>query len=220
MTREGINSMKFIKLIRSHTNKIFYSFCLLLIIISILIIGIRNNGFNTFSKGIDRSEYEHVVSQYSILFANTIFQFSTTDILLDNVEVSDSKESTYNLSKILAKPCLVLRFTELNCQQCVDDAVSSLMNHVRQSPQLNAIILTSYSNAQDLYIFKHLHKIDIPIYNLGEERLQLPIEDIDTPYFFISDETLIAKEVFIPDKSINDLTSEYLRVITHKYFRN
>jgi len=111
---------------------------------------------------------------------------------------------------------LVFRFSGLFCDKCIDD----LMNRIRQTfPDLaennKIILLCSEVNPrmkEDYYGKKLLS------YQSGD--MNLPLEKVSIPFFFIIDESRISKLVFVPDISKPSLTDYYLRIIKHRFFLN
>lgn len=57
-------------------------------------------------------------------------------------------------------------------------------------------------------------KLNIPIYILPSNNLGIQIEKQNNiPYYFVLNNDLEIRNVFIPDKEKRDLTKEYLRMI-------
>lgn len=72
------------------------------------------------------------------------------------------------LYELISKPTLVLRYSEINCQSCVDSVLLWVNSFIKSVGADNVVILATYKNHRDLQIFKRLHHINIQINNLIE----------------------------------------------------
>jgi hypothetical protein len=56
------------------------------------------------------------------------------------------------------------------------------------------------------------------VYNVSD--LNIQADSTGLPYYFILDRNLNISNIFIPNKSAPDLTNNYLKTITNRYFIN
>lgn len=104
---------------------------------------------------------------------------------------------------------LVLRFSETNCNICIDTEVENLLKFSKKVDSVNIVLIGSYSNERARWMRKSKFKI----FNLRDQVLGLPLDDQNVPYYFILDEDLSAKSVFIPFKELPGLTEKYFELI-------
>lgn len=124
--------------------------------------------------------------------------------------LKDMKGNTYTLDSILKKPFLFFRFSEYNCEMCIQseiDLINKLDSH-------NMIIgLASYKNSRTLAIAKEKYNIQFPIYQLSYEESQLTLpfslEGNGTPYLFFINTDFKAKHIFIPSKELPEISTQY-----------
>ncbi len=75
--------------------------------------------------------------------------------------VKDISGKSYRMDSIFAKPCLVFRFSELNCENCIKSSIDL----IRESKVGNHIIgLASYNNMRMLHLAPKKYGISFPIY--------------------------------------------------------
>lgn len=133
------------------------------------------------------------------------------------IEINDGKKNISTFEGIVNSKKLVFRYTELHCDVCVDKQIEAIKKISKKIGKKNIIILTEYENLKNLIIFKRLNSLSIPIFNL-QNKFNLPIEELDSPYYFVVDKDFVIKDLFIPIKEIENYTNKYLNIIYKKHF--
>jgi hypothetical protein len=147
-----------------------------------------------------------------------IAKYSENISIKKEILISNEK-GKFKLDKIIDNGFkLVLRYTELNCQSCVDTELSSLQNLANKIGMEKIVILASYKNNEDLIKFKRLNKLKLPMYNV--DSLSIPLENMNIPFYFICDKEFKTKLVFIPKKEISNLTVDYLKLVEKIFKEN
>lgn len=81
----------------------------------------------------------------------------------------------------------------------------------------NLLFLGSYENNRIFNREKKLYGIDtFKTYNALS--LNIPLEELGFPYFFVLNENLTIFHIVIPDKNTPALTQKYLEIINERYF--
>lgn len=112
----------------------------------------------------------------------------------------------------------VCRFSELNCERCIKAAVKEIVSYADSIGKENILFLASYSNK--LYFDRVPNTYDIgTIEMLNWKTLDIPIESLGFPYYFVLDSFMTIHELFLPQKETPKITQEYLRLINDKYFK-
>jgi len=136
------------------------------------------------------------------------FQLFTEGAELNpRLEVCDEKGDTLAIDSIISKPVLVLRYSELNCQSCVDD----LLTTIKESDLFNAsntLLLAYYSEPAYLYQFKRMNRLELPVFSI--QYTGLPPDTLNLPYFFLMNSKLQISNVFIPEEGNTDAINTYL----------
>jgi hypothetical protein len=159
------------------------------------------------------SSNEHYLSLLENMINNSI--------LLENGSLAGSKifdEDEKEVNKDLLfkeSPVLVLRFSKLNCSDCVLKYINTIKEVIRKD-SIKTIMISDYNSRRDLGLFKRMNGIKNHIYNcdlfiLGEEQ---------TPYFCIINEKGKVCNVFFPNDNFPKLTVNYLNRIGEKYFKS
>jgi hypothetical protein len=180
------------------------------------------NAFLIFSLNqkskFNPDEIEQVKSMYHLLFNNTFIQLKSENHILRNVQGNINDNDNISLKPLLSDNVkLIFRFSEYHCSMCIENALMPLVKYSKIIGVENIIILASYKNARTLNIFIKKNAPGIKVFNT-KEKLDIPMEEWDTPYFFIADNTMKAQLIFIPVKEIVGYTEEYLKIINQRYY--
>lgn len=122
------------------------------------------------------------------------------------------------LSDIMSDNTLVLRYSEMHCDVCIDSIVSKLNIYQDSIGLQNIVLFTSTKNMNYVKKFKRVNNIHFDIYGISNA-LDSVLVDIGMPYLFVYsfvDERI--NNVFVPQKENVKFTYEYLHSILLKYY--
>ena len=85
---------------------------------------------------------------------------------------------------IIDNPKLVFRFSELNCDKCIDAQIRNLNEYVDSIELQNIILLTDFQSLGYMRSFQKSNKVKFAIYNM-EAEIDSVLVNIDLPYFFV-----------------------------------
>ncbi|MDD2529531.1 MAG: hypothetical protein PHT26_15960 [Lentimicrobiaceae bacterium] len=185
----------------------------ILTILNIALIAVLIFGrFLWAGNGISKDEYNRVVASLKSLHANqkTLMQFQlfTEGAKLNpQLEVFNEIGDTLAINNIISKPVLVLRYSELNCQSCVDD----MLTEIKEDAIFNAtntLLLAYYSEPAYLYQFKRMNRLELPVFSI--QHTGLPPDTLNIPYFFLINSNLQINNVYIPEEGDTDAINTYL----------
>lgn len=173
---------------------------LLIVLIAInLLLNFKLNQAKKESQ-YDRSQY-HFYSLFSkgLKFNNRLtYQYQNSQIA--DVELIDENGDNFQLSDILNKKTLIIRYSHLSCTQCVD-SIFSIINSIAFS---DCLVLAEYDNPQSLGAFFRTNQPEYPIFNCRQN--VIPFDTLNTPYAFITDSNLRISSFFIPAKEDMEYT--------------
>jgi hypothetical protein len=159
--------------------------------------------------------------ELNLLKVNFNYSFTNNNILLSDVVMKDFANNMVllkNKFKPTQKYFLICRFSEYQCESCIKSAISILYRFSNSIGMDNVILLGTYQNNRIFNQQKATYDIhDFQVYNTAS--VNLPIDKVNYPYYFILDNELRVSDVFMPDKAIPTLTREYLLLITKRYFQ-
>ncbi len=201
---------------------------LVLIIISLLAI----NGFallriNKFKQKAmteramrynDEKEKDELIT-YKVNFTANILN---SNLQLDNIIIKDSLSKIIPLKEIFnskQKQILVFRFSQLNCESCVNSSIQILRKWVDSIGVKNVLFLGNHRNNK---VFRKT----IPLYSIQGMKvyngpaINIPAEELGYPYYFVLDSSLQISNVFVPDKATPSITNKYLEYIKKKFSLN
>jgi len=154
------------------------------------------------------------------LRASTFYQLHMQDLKLSGrLRVEDANGLEWPISRLIGSgPKIILRYSNLNCQVCVDDEIGRLRQVASKIGAEKILILSSYSNARSLQAFKRANQLNSEVYNLGDTRLGLPSEAANVPCVFVTDPSLRIMLTHVPTKEIPELSNVFYKVALKRYF--
>ena len=112
---------------------------------------------------------------------------------------------------------LVCRFSEYDCEQCVDYAIQKASESVKKlSLNMEIILLGNYENNHALkaYCSNISKTVTASVYNFPGRLF--PIDENGNPYYFVTDNSLKVYDVFSPDKMDVAMTDTYFELLSQK----
>jgi len=138
---------------------------------------------------------------------------------IPDVYVKKNNEDSVKLSFLIGQSCKVIfRFTESDCDACVNHTLDNIERACTSIKPENFIVLTSYYNIREFNAFINAHKLKLRVYCIPNECLRIPLEKTNTPYLFVLDHSMLTKFVFIPAKEVNNFTQDYLQTLQKRLF--
>jgi hypothetical protein len=154
----------------------------------------------------------------NILENKVIYQVkSGNDRVATTAMLKDENGKSHALSDIIKdNDKLVLRFTENDCQSCVESMFRQLSEHAAGLKKEDVIILVTYSNMNSLKHLFEKYGIAEHIYNIDEKEMAANYaETLNAPYFFVIKPDGTERMVFFPEGPIlYELTEEYLKIVS------
>jgi len=136
-------------------------------------------------------------------------------LILTNA-ITNTKTSMQEIAK--DSPILILRFTEYSCHACVEQSFKTINNIPHPFRKGKFIIIASYESLRALLLFKADNNINYSIYTLkNNDSLNVPLESLNFPYFFILNGESEATSIFYPLTSDPELTNDYFVIVRYKY---
>lgn len=145
----------------------------------------------------------------------SIYQLQNEGVKIDKATYVEDEKGQKHLLKDLLKsgPKLVFRYSEVNCQTCVESEIVPLINFMAENGNDKVIFLTTYQDRKYLLDFKRFNKIKTEIYNIPENGLGLPIEKLNIPYLFVIDANMQTNLIFIPEKNRENVSLTYYKIV-------
>lgn len=114
--------------------------------------------------------------------------------------------------KNLETPTLIIKYSELNCQICVD-SILKITNKLKEK-NFPYFYVADYKYKRDLILFKRVNKIAESIYSTN---IKSHFDTLNIPYVYIIDKDLVQKSVFIPKKDDIKKFQKYLNEVLSFY---
>lgn len=122
-----------------------------------------------------------------------------------------------NLHEVVNGNKLILNFSELNCNTCVDEQIEYINEYADLIGVSNVLIFVTCNDYSLVRKLKKMNNLKFELFNLGDS-LSNVIRDIGFPYFFVIDESMRINSIFIPEKNNKKLTFTYLDSVLKNYY--
>ena len=123
-------------------------------------------------------------------------------------------------TEIFKKNSVVLRYSEMNCNDCIQAEIDVLL----QNKSIEVLLIADYHNKRDLFVYYNELKkrglSDFMLYNVPVGGFDLPIEKINKPFYFCVSSDLKITNIFIPQKNKPKLSESYLITASKNFLGN
>lgn len=167
--------------------------------------------FLDYLKNVDykyNKQISNWESAYYMLKEDIILNFQNNGLQLcpDEIVFEDGLDE-HKLKDVILNKSLVVRLSQLHCGTCVN----TLMSLLQRSNMKEVIFLIDYEDRrflEDLKLYKITgHYLKTKFLN------NVPIENMNIPYLFVSDENLVVNKIYIPHDSMTEHTLLYLKYL-------
>ena len=154
-----------------------------------------------------------------MLLNNIYYQGESEGAVMDGALQTESESGDVSslAALVSGKPLLFLRYSQLNCNLCVDHSLNYLKTIADSIGSDNIVILASYNTMRELALFKRVNQIRFPVYRIEDNSLGIPADKYSFPFLFITNKSLTATHLHIPDKDVPQLDRILLSVITRRF---
>ncbi len=159
--------------------------------------------------------------QLQSLMYNDSLRINLTKPNIDkSLKLWDEKDDEIVLEQLVNTPKLIYTFSKLSCHSCIENEFTLLKKFADKIGQENIILILNYSDINNMYRFKRINELErFKVYNCKNNYFHLKLTLENIPYYFIIENDLIIKALFVPDKSLNNLTQWYFNLIKIRYFK-
>ncbi len=171
------------------------------------ILNAKNESLNKENNFIEGNYQEHILKEN--------YEFESSNLMLcDTMTLFDEFGNKFNIGQIVNnRNLMVLKFSEISCDICVDSITSILKNYIEDKYQSQIIVISNYSHPKYIFRYRRLNDVNFSVYTDVYNNFELPVDSLDTPYLFILNEYLQVMNVFIPLKRLPDQSINYFSSI-------
>lgn len=149
----------------------------------------------------------------AILASDYLTAMKYNNMQINEVTAKNVKDSAFTLPQLCtAKYTLVMRYSYIHCNACVD-SIMVILNDFSKQTGIKPLILSQYANRRDYINFVRVNQIKQPIYCV-EDTLCIA-DNLDVPYLFVLDSDMKCNNFFIPRKEYTKGAKMYLNSIRH-----
>lgn len=122
-----------------------------------------------------------------------------------------SKKIKINLLDLIKnKKLLIIRYTQIGCNACVDSTFK-LLNRYENLKKYKIITVVDFDNTDYYLKWRKISEFDGDVFWLKKGDILYPVEQGNNSYIFTLGNDLNAQSLFIPNSSHVDLLKEYLQ---------
>lgn len=187
---------------------------------------------------INSLRYKKILLQYkqeiaSVVEANDIIEQILINRELNTIrniglqinikqKITDEKGNKISITELLNKsPKIIFRYSELNCQLCIEEEIKILLKYINDIGFDNILFFSTYNSTRDLFLFKRINQLqNFKIYNLKEEKLNIPIDSLNIPYVFLVDSSGNVVMLHIPEKTKPEFSEQFYNVVISRLASN
>ena len=134
-----------------------------------------------------------------------------TRFLCDDIVIVDSNDSIIAYKSVFDKRKLVVRYSNLDCNVCVDSIIKYSKLLATDIGRDKIVVCAKYDNKRDFHLLSRINKNVLDIYKVDDTLLNL--DDKGTPYMFVINDDNTISHVFIPHKEYPNLMMWYFDVV-------
>ena len=137
-------------------------------------------------------------------------------------KVTDENGNKISITELLNNsPKIIFRYSGLNCQLCIEEEIKILRKYINDIGFDNILFFSTYNSTRDLFLFKRINQLqDFEIFNLKEEKLNIPIDSLNIPYVFLIDSFGNAVMLHIPEKTKPEFSEQFYKVVLSRLASN
>lgn len=196
--------------------KIPYVIILILIVLNtILAYKIKSNN-NDFAKiySLLNNKIEKNKTEFLTYERNFLKEQENENLpLKGNLKLIDIDGKTILAKDVFKENSVVLRYSELNCHECIDSEINNLVS-LKDKIKKEVVLIASYQEPRDLFVFyKEFQKKglnNIRMYLLSDTIGALPLDKFNVPYYFCVNSGLEMTGFFLPKKEKPTMSKVYL----------
>ena len=200
--------------------KFYYLFIIVAIVMSISAIAVT---IDRKSGAASRSIPGSGIDTLELISAATINTYRMNDLRLQPAALkSFTDDQTSSLSKAVSGGAtIVLQYSQLNCEMCVDSALTYLNAFLKRTGTSNVVIIAATDSRRWLSFFVRINHLDPQtVYYVKNRDLDglYGREVPNFPFIYFTDSTLAVTDVFFPIKEIPQLSNIYYDEMLAKHF--
>lgn len=165
------------------------------------------------------SEISLVRNEIGELLFKEIVKYQINNTRIENAFLYDVDGDSIQLFEFFKHSRIVLHYSELSCLDCVNEEINRLKSISDQIGKDRLLIIASYFNKRDLFLFKRINGlVDIDVYRIKENATGLISDSLNIPTIMIIDSTLCIRETFFPNVLYPGKSEKYFNNMLKKYF--
>jgi len=125
--------------------------------------------------------------------------------------ISESFDTVKLKDFVNSNPILIFRYPKINCDNCVNILIKNIVELLNIYEIDQITFFAYYDKVSSLSNLKRLNQLQNKIYMI--KNLDIEIENLNSPYFFLLNQDFKIEYVYIPDKKYSGRTKSYLKFI-------
>lgn len=199
--------------------KVLYIVCIVSIVLLFTngIVMIVKGKETNHLKAINQKLVEHLgLNEYS---DSVEIAAQALDLTVLGAEFKTIDSQPVLLKELIEDHTLIFKYSEFSCTQCVEQELALLKKEMELIGKQNVIVLTDYSDPTQLYRFLRINKLEgVNVCLFERNAFDLFEDEVVSSYYFILDDRLNLKSLFVPYDKYSERTLQYYDIINFHFF--
>ncbi|GAO41953.1 hypothetical protein FPE01S_01_09660 [Flavihumibacter petaseus NBRC 106054] len=167
----------------------------------------------------DSMNYVNFKLQYVTQQIDLAFKEGNRAVTLEKVlayHLKDGKrQQPFRLSELATgnKRKLIIRYTEIGCNQCADKVVSLIKSNKGIERDYETIVLVDFSNYDSYLKWRKISEVDFPVFWVKKGDMPYGVEKDNNSYVFVLNPNAAATSFFIPDSRFESYIATYVNTL-------
>ncbi|MFY0593725.1 hypothetical protein [Roseivirga sp.] len=155
------------------------------------------------------------------IFAQDLYiEQKTNDLKINPLVEGKAINQEILLSNLLKQEhkISILRINDSNCTLCIEAELEDVIFFKSILNDSKIAIFATFNSKRSLNLMlKGLAELNIPVFLIKDRELNLPIEQINAPYYFSLNQEYIINNSFIPIKGLEAISKSYFKAMADAY---
>ena len=179
--------------------------------VAIALLVLLNIGLICYVKFRNVEYPTDFISQRMAYDYREIVKYDQPRLLSDTLCIVDSEGKYWSLDSISQAKTLVIRYSSLNCNSCVDTLMHYAKLYSDSVSNGRIGVFADYENDRDFHLLSRLNKSKVGIFQVKERMLSL--DDKGVPYMFVVNTDKTFSHLYIPHKEFPSLIRWYYDIV-------
>lgn len=177
--------------------------------------------FSFYSCKYEKLENGSKDALLSLVERNLFLNIENSNLVIKDVEFSTENNEKIKFSKLFSKGEEKLIFYSglEYCNSCIENQMPFLLWLSNQIGNNNVVIIFNKITRREISLLKKMYNLKCLCLS-SQDEIGIMHKNNNLPFFFITNSSLLSKDIFVPLKDKTEYNKRYFRLILKKYWPN